>query len=204
MLRGGRALQTDMLCVGSTRRVPGTLGLPRSWRMLSPSTLLRLLAALQGAGPALCALPRPQPLGFRFSGPPQRRRLGWACLLCLPRRAAQAARSLTGVLCPGAVRLLPSAVPASVSGCALCPFWEADFWLRPSRRMSTIHNLRKSLVRSWEPVCSLVGGAVSGATFAPFPSPLPPASSRGWASPPPASSSLGLLSPSFWEWAGSA
>ena len=39
--------------------------------------------------------------------------------------------------------------------------------------------------------------AVSGAEFAPFPSPLPPASSRGWAGPQPASSSLELLSPSF-------
>ena len=48
---------------------------------------------------------------------------------------------------------------------------------------------RKSLVRSWKPVCSLVGGAVSGARFAPFPSRLPPASGRGWASPPLGSSS---------------
>ena len=37
--------------------------------------------------------------------------------------------------------------------------------------MLTIQNLRKSLVRNWRPVCSLVGGAVSGAEFAPFPSP---------------------------------
>ena len=28
--------------------------------------------------------------------------------------------------------------------------------------MSTIQNLRKSLVRNWKPVCSLVGDAVSG------------------------------------------
>ena len=42
---------------------------------------------------------------------------------------------------------------------------------RPSRWLSTIQNLRKSLVRNWRPVCSLVGGAVSGAEFAPFPSP---------------------------------
>ena len=46
-------------------------------------------------------------------------------------------------------------------------------------------------------LCCVVGGAVSGAEFAPFPSPLPPASSGGWASPKPASSSLELLSPSF-------
>ena len=54
--------------------------------------------------------------------------------------------------------------------------------------MSTIQNLRKSLVRNWRPVCSLVGDA-------PFPYPLPPASGGGWASPPPASSSLELLRP---------
>ena len=34
--------------------------------------------------------------------------------------------------------------------------------------MSTIQNLRKSLVKSWKPVCSLVGDAFSGAEFAPF------------------------------------
>ena len=34
--------------------------------------------------------------------------------------------------------------------------------------MSTIQNLRKSLVRNWKPVCSLVGYALSGAQFAPF------------------------------------
>ena len=42
--------------------------------------------------------------------------------------------------------------------------------------MSIIQNLGKSLVRNWEPVCSLVWGAMSWAEFAPFPSPLPPAS----------------------------
>ena len=42
--------------------------------------------------------------------------------------------------------------------------------------MLTIQNLRKSLVRSWRPVCSVVGDAFSGAEFVPFPSPLPPAS----------------------------
>ena len=140
-----------------------------------------------GAGPELRALPRPTPLRFRFSGFPQRRRrrLGWACVSCLPRRAARAARSLWSALSPGAARLIPSVAPASVSGrSTLCPFREADFWLR------AIQNLRKSWVRSWEPVCRLVGAAVSGDEFAPFPSPLPLASSGGWAGPPPASSSL--------------
>ena len=66
--------------------------------------------------------------------------------------------------------------------------------------MSTIQNLRKSLVRNWKPVCSLVGDAVSGVEFAPFPSPLPPVSGRGWAGLQPASSSLGsFCSPLFCE-----
>ena len=51
---------------------------------------------------------------------------------------------------------------------ALCLFWGADLWLWPSRQKSSIQNLRKSLVRSWKPVCSLVEDALSGAEFAPF------------------------------------
>ena len=54
--RAGRCRQMS-LCVGSTRRVPATLGLPRTGvSVLSPSTLLRLPAALYGAGPALSAV----------------------------------------------------------------------------------------------------------------------------------------------------
>ena len=56
---------------------------PHSQSVLSQSTLLRLQVALQGASPGLCALPRSKPLRFRFSCIPQRRRLGWACVLCL-------------------------------------------------------------------------------------------------------------------------
>ena len=44
--------------------------------------------------------------------------------------------------------------------------------------MSTVQNLGKSLVRNWRPVCSAVGDIISGAEFAPFPSPLPPAYGR--------------------------
>ena len=61
-----------------------------------------------------------------------------------------------------------------------------------------------SLQTDWEPVCSLVGSAVSGAEFAPFPSLLPPASGRAWAGPQPASSSLVLLQSLFCQQAGSA
>ena len=55
--RAGHCRQIP-LCVDSTHRVPATLGLPRTGvSVLSPSTLLRLLAALYGAGPALSAVP---------------------------------------------------------------------------------------------------------------------------------------------------
>ena len=46
------------LYVDSTHRVPATLGLPRTGvSVLSPSTLLRLPAALYGSGPVLSAVP---------------------------------------------------------------------------------------------------------------------------------------------------
>ena len=81
-------------------------------------------------------------------------------------RAAQGTRSLTSALSSGAVRLLPSLsqpqFPRVPVRSTLCLFWRADHWLRPSRRMSTIQNLRKSLVRNWKPVCSLVGDASLG------------------------------------------
>ena len=78
--------------------------------MLRPSILLRLPAALYGAGAALCAVPV-----FRYSTKAQVR-LGLR-FVPSPAGAAQAARGLTGALSSGAVRLLPSAVPASISVC---------------------------------------------------------------------------------------
>ena len=81
-----------------------------------------------------------------------------------------------GAISLGAVRLLPSTVPASVtahqsSARALCLFWGAGLQPRPSRRMSTIQNLRKSLVRNWRPVCSLVGVLSLGPSLPLSPSP---------------------------------
>ena len=71
----GGALQTNVtgLC-GEDPSVLATLGLPPLTARVSLSTLLRLQAALQGAGPELCALPRLKPLRFRrVSDIPQRR-----------------------------------------------------------------------------------------------------------------------------------
>ena len=92
-----------------------------------------------------------------------------------PARAAQAARSLMGALSSGVVCLLPSTSPAPVPAgqvCAPC----VSLW--PSWRMSTIQNLRKTLVKNWRPVCSVLGDAVLRAEPALFPSPLPPAFGR--------------------------
>ena len=109
-------------------------------------------------GPAFCALPDPSSLGNQVLD----ERTLFRCSATYP---------------------LPSpslSFPVHPVRCALCLFWGADLWLRPSRRISTIQNFRKSLVRNWKPVCSFVGDALSGAKFAPFwlelapAAPLPP------------------------------
>ena len=142
-----------------------------------PSTLLRLPAALYGAA-LRCAR-------FQPSGPPQKRGTkSYACVLRLPRPSGSGSQELAG-------RPLPSAAPDPVparAGQVPAPRVSP----RPSRRMSTIQNLRRSLNRDWRPVCSGVGAAISGARPAPFPSPC---LRQGWAGPQPASSSLDLLGP---------
>ena len=130
---------------------------------------------------------------FQPSGPPQKCGLGCACVLCLPRPRGSGSQELEGALSPvrrafSPPRSQPQFLPASRV--------RAPSPLRvpspsPRRRrlgaralclaatlpaISTIQNLRKSLVRNWRPVCSVVGDAVLGAEPAPFPSPLPPAS----------------------------
>ena len=120
--RAGRCRQIS-LCVDSTHSVPATLGLPLTGvSVLSPSTLLRLPAALYGVGPALSAVPvfgystkARIRLPLRFVSSPARavqaaRGLGAlspeAVRLFPLRRAAQAARGL-GALSPGVARLFP-------------------------------------------------------------------------------------------------
>ena len=74
---------------------------PCSWCVLSPSTLLRLQAALQGSGPGLCALLRLKRLRFRCSSTPQRLRFGWGCVLCLPCLSSSGSRELDELPLPG-------------------------------------------------------------------------------------------------------
>ena len=130
---------------------------------------------LSEAGPGMRALLRSMPLRFRFLGTPQRCRLGWARVLCPSQvPAAQATRCLASALSSGEVHLITFPVPVARFPrcarlwCAMCLFWGADLWLRPSQQMSTTQNLRKSLVRNWKPVHSLVGDVLSGAEFFPF------------------------------------
>ena len=98
--RVGRCRQIS-LCVDSTHRVPATLGLPRTGvSVLSPSTLLRLPAALYGAGPVLSAVP--------VFGSSTKARIRLRLRLSSPASAVQAARGL-GALSSGAARLFPQA-----------------------------------------------------------------------------------------------
>ena len=76
---------------------------------------------LSKAGPGLHVLPRSKLLRFRFLGIPQRRRPGWACVLCPSQvRAAQVTRWLGEHTLPRwAVHLITSPVPAAwCPGCA--------------------------------------------------------------------------------------
>ena len=77
---------------------------------------------LSEAGPGLHALPRSKPLRFRFLGILQRRRLGWACVLCPSQvQAAQVTRCLASVVtCSWGVRLIASPIPGTwFSGCTM-------------------------------------------------------------------------------------
>ena len=78
---------------------------PCSRRVCFPSVHClgsRLLCQeLSEASPGLYALPRSEPLRFRFLGTPQRRRLGWACVLCPSQvRAPQVTRCLANTVTP--------------------------------------------------------------------------------------------------------
>ena len=105
--REGRCRQVLLACVGSTHSVPATLGLPPLTGVCSPRLHCsgpRLLYMKQ----ALCCML------FQFSGTPQKRGLGWACILCLPQPKQLRQPGALRAHSPQ-VRLLPSAVPASVS-----------------------------------------------------------------------------------------
>ena len=141
--REERCKQTSLVRVWSALSVWATLGLPPlTASVLSWSTLLRLQVALQELsqeGPGLCALPRSRLLRSRFSGSPQRHRLGWAWVLCPSQvRAAPGDRVLGECTLPRwAVRLITSLAGPRFLGAqregrlrsAVCLLWGADLWL---------------------------------------------------------------------------
>ena len=79
-----------------------------------------LCRELSEAGPGLHALSRSKLLRFRFLGTPQRRRLGWACVLCPSQVwACQVTRCLVSAVTPSwELHLIASPVLAArFSGC---------------------------------------------------------------------------------------
>ena len=108
--REGHCKQITLACA---RSASATLGLPTLFTARQPpcprcsgSRLLRWESS--EAGPGLPALPRSKPLRFRHSDSPQRRRLGWACVLCPSQvQAAQVMRCLVSAI--AATYRLPAA-----------------------------------------------------------------------------------------------
>ena len=119
--------QISLACVGSSHNVFVTLGLPPSLSMCAfpvytaqapDYSALKLSKVVPGLG----ELPSPKALRFRFSGTPQRHRLGWACVLCPSQvRAVQVTRCLVSAVFPGGtVHLITCPVPAArFSGCSV-------------------------------------------------------------------------------------
>ena len=95
--------QIPLACVGSALSVSAALGLPPLGVCAFPVYTAQVPGCSAGklsrAGPGLRALPRSEPLGFRFSGTSQRHRLSWACVLCPSQvRAAQVTRCLASAV----------------------------------------------------------------------------------------------------------
>ena len=96
-LWGGKEGCCKQITLACARSVSATLGLPPLTAMYPPcphcsgSRLLSQESSV--AGPGLPEPHRSKPLRFRHSGSPQRRSLGWACVLCPSQvRAAQVMR----------------------------------------------------------------------------------------------------------------
>ena len=106
---GGRGTADRYRCVwGSTRSVPATLALPRSWVCAFPIYTAQAPGCYIGIGPLVACSSSFWVLHKSTD------RVGHV-FVPSSARAAQEARSLMSALSPGAVRLIPSVVPASVS-----------------------------------------------------------------------------------------
>ena len=133
-----------------------------------------LCRELSEVGLGLRAPLKSKPLRFRFSSTLQRCRLSWAFVLCPSQvRASQVTRYLVSAVTPTQVGSASYSLPHPSRSvfwvynwthflrCAMCLFWGADLWLKPSQLMSTTHNPKNSWL-AMEPVCSLVEDASLG------------------------------------------
>ena len=108
--REGGVLQTDTAVCGAHSQSSGHTGFaPAHGCVLSPSTLLRLPAALQAAGGPCIACSSSFRVLHKSAdsvGP---------VFCAFPGRSSSGSQELDGRTLPGAARLLPSRVPTSVS-----------------------------------------------------------------------------------------
>ena len=125
-------------------------------------------------GPGFCVLARSKLLRFRFSGTPQRYRLGWA--FCAQVWAAQASRCLVSALFHvGCVLVSFPVLDAQFPGCTtrapsqVCFVSPLGSWSLTVTLLADVNHpgSLEDLVSNWEPVHSLVEDAVSGAEIAP-------------------------------------
>ena len=127
-------------------------------------------------GPGLRALPISTPLRFRFSGTPQRHRFSWVCVSCLSQvQTAQVTRCLVIAHSSGAVHFITSPVsatqfPGCVATSQVCHVSLLGSWSLAATLLMDVNcpGSQEDLVSDWEPDCSLVGDAISGAKFAHF------------------------------------
>ena len=140
--------------------------------VVSPSTLLRLPAALYGACPAC--------VRFQFSGIPQKHGLGCACILCLPlpeqlRQPGACWVHSPWVWCAFSPLRPQPHFPPMLVGC-MCPVFSCDppGGCRPSRVSGSLWKKLEACLQCGRG-CHLWGQV--------FPFPLPPASCLrfGWA-----------------------
>ena len=108
--REGRGGQMSLACVGRTRSVPATLGLPLLMGVCFPR--------LHCSGSRLLSRERALSwVRFQFSGSPQKCGLGCTCVLCLPRPSSSGSQELDGRALPGCGAPSPLCSP-SLSFCA--------------------------------------------------------------------------------------
>ena len=147
------------MCVGSSRSVWATLGLPLlTVCVLSQSTLLRLQVALQGNSlkPALGCMHFP---GLSHSGSGSRALYkgtdsAGPAFCALPRLSSSGDQVLgectlprwgsVSFHLPGPSHLVSWVHKECCLRCALCLLWGADLWLRASWWMPTIQDPRKT------------------------------------------------------------